>query len=419
MANYKSEVMKLVARCRQLGWEVKIARERGNDWSHAIICPDGHKLLLHKTPSDPDVAMEIYYRELGRHGFYEALAAYQDGEERRRLATIAEDRARNEARLREAEIRAKQQEKQQALLAKAAGPYTPQPVNVEWLTTPAEWPDTRTVIMTPEAAKVVMDTMNTQNRRPSPSRIAYFEGLIIDGGFGTTHQGVAIDTKGVLQDGQSRLQAIINTNEPVAIQVSVGMDPENFAKVDTGSNRSGRDTAYIMGEANPAEMAATTKMLISVSEFGPDAHVQSRRFRLSNERLEHNLRQFGNPLREAVARAKEIKKDLRHANASGLACGIYLITQRLPKKDPRVQRFMEDLQYGEVPRGGVMWKLRQALLNGASGRYYNAWETAALLIKAWNFLNTGKKVTVLAWRAGSEPFPAHVFLPPPPEKDEA
>lgn len=417
MANYKSEVTKLVGRCRKLGWPVDTSRTGGTEWSHRITCPDGDKVYIHRTPRVPDEAIEIAYQTLGRHGFREAVLTYQDAEERHRLAAIAEDRARNAAKLKEAEIKAKEQERRQKLVAKAAGPYAPQPVDVEWLTTPAQWPETRLVVMTPEAAEVVLDTMNTHNRGRSGARIAYFETLITEGGFGATHQGVAIDWNGVLQDGQSRLQAIVNTKTAVVIQVSVGMDPENFAKIDTGSNRSGRDTAYIMGRANPGELAATTKMLVCVEDFGPEAHVRSRRLRLSNDRLEARILKLGSPLEDAVARAKSVKKDLRHANASGLACAMYLITQRLPKKDTRVQEFMDQLQYGDVLRNSTMWKLRQSLINGASGRYYNAWETAALVIKAWNFLNTGKKVTVLAWRSSVEPFPAHVFLPPPPEKD--
>lgn len=408
--NYKSEVAKMVTKCRKMGWSVEVApANRGTDWSHQITCADGKKIVIHRTPRDPVVAIETKYRELNAHGFAEAMAAYQDGEERRRLQAIEEDRKKNDAKT-------ERLERQKAAVAAAAGPYAPQPVHIGWLTTPSQWPETKTVIMTPAASAMVLEKMNNHNRRPSPSRVAYFEHVVEAGEFGCTHQGIAIDTNGDLIDGQSRLQAFVNTKKNVVVQVSIGMDPRTFAQVDTGSNRSGRDTAYIMGEIHPAEMAAATKMLIHIDDHGPEAHTRARKARISNDKLEQMMRKYGDPLRLATAQAKDMKKDLRRANASAMACAVYLIGQRLPAGDPRVDKFFDDLQEGNIPKGDVVWKLRQHLLNGPStGRYYTAWETLALIIKTWNFRFTEKNVRLLAWRPGNEPFPAHIFLPPPLE----
>lgn len=417
MANYKSEVTKLVARCRRIDWDVETPGTRRTDWSHRITCGDGERVLIHRTPRNPMNMIDMLYQQLNAHGFAEAEAAWKDGDERRRKRAIAEDRRKNEAKLAAAE---RQQQKRRAALAKAAGPFAPQPVHLEWLTTPHEWPDTKTVIMTPQAASVVLDTMNTNNRRPSPSRVTYFEQVMTSGEFGCTHQGIGIDHNGVLVDGQSRLRAIVNIDKDVQIQVTVGLDPRTFSQVDTGANRSGRDTAYIMGEQNPETIAAATKMLIHINDHGPEAHVRARGTRISNDKLGQMIVHYGDPLRVAAVRAKEMKKDLRRANVTALTCALYLIGQRLPQNDPRVEAFFADLHGGNLPRTDVVWRLRQQLLNGpASGRIYNAWEALAIIIKAWNIRHTGKQVSMLVWRAGNEAFPAHIFLPPPSVEQES
>ena len=44
----------------------------------------------------------------------------------------------------------------------------------------------------------------------------------------TTHQGIAFDENGVLQDGQHRLCAIVSANKPVDMMVTSGLSPDNF-----------------------------------------------------------------------------------------------------------------------------------------------------------------------------------------------
>lgn len=418
---YKTEITKLVARCRRIGWEVELPPAGGaTTWSHKIRCADGYILTLHKSPKDQDVAMEVNFKRLGDHGFNEAEAAWRDGDERRRREAIKTDRATNDRKTAAAAKRAKEE----AAISKAAGSLGPQPFTWEWLSGKHEWPETKTGIMTPEVAQKVLDNLNTLNRKENNGRITYFENLINDGEFACTHQGGAIDWNCALQDGQSRLRAFVNLNVSMLVQWSVGMDPENFRKVDTGGQRNYKDTAYIKGKRegidwmkdDPATSSTAARMLLAIDSFGPDAHVRSKSGRISNDTVDKALGQYGDDLGAAIRVAREIRKDVRRANLSGLSVALYLIMTRLPKGDPRVVKFLEDLGIGGSGKTEVVWKLRQKLMNGPIDRKsYNAWEAAALTIKAWNARHTQKKVTDLVWRPGNEPFPAHIFLPPPVE----
>lgn len=412
MSNYQTDVTKLIGRCRRIGWGVESRQEEGikRDWEYRITCPDGWRIQIHNTPRNAANAIAGIMRDLDAHGFADAEAAWLAKDKADKAQKLKEQR---EAARIEAERLAKQAERQAQALAKAAGPYRPQPIDLAWAMTPAPFPETRYVVIDREAAEKLL-TINTYNRKRSDDRVAYFVGLITADPpeFGCTHQGGATDWNGVLQDGQSRLEAIVETDTPVVMQWSVGMDPENFKRVDTGKNRSGRDTAGLRGLADPGIASTAAKMLAYINDHGPDAHVKASHGRMSNDRLDRALIRYGEELEAAIIYAKLIKRDVKKANASALACAIYLIRTRLPKDDPRCARFFEDIHEGNLPRTDVVWKLRQMLMNGQDGRAYNSWSALALILKTWNHRNAGRSTSPV-WRPKNEPFPCHIFLPAP------
>lgn len=410
----KDALLAIVARCRRVEWPVEQSTG-GQDWLYRVTCADGSRVQLHSSPSDVNWERSVW-RQLRAGGFDEAEAAWKERDEAERKAKLDADRQKAEAKA----ARLAEQALQAQLLVKTAGPYAgPEEVDADWLLTPTRWPQTKTVILTPVVAKMVLDQANTRNRQLKGRRVTYFENLIRSGEFGCTHQGGAMDWNGVLIDGQSRCQAVVNTDTAVPMQWSVGMDPCNFARVDTGENRSGADTAYIKGEADPGTTSAATKMLLCIDAYGPQAHLKSRQTRISNDRIHRAIDAYGDPLRKAVHQAKALKREIRRANPSALTAALYLITQRLPAGDPRVVQFFEDFEFGEhIAKTDPVWLLRRILLNGPNdgGRYYNRWSQLAFIIKAWNLRSRGETRQNLVWRQG-EPFPSAVFLPPPIEQE--
>lgn len=415
MAETMYTAAKIAARCKRLGWQVESGGSRV--WLHRITCPDGYRVQLHQSPSDHRWETVIW-RQLNDHGFQEAEAAYMAAREEKAMAAIARDRQANEAKTRKLAA-------QSAAIAKAAGPFgPPPPVDINWLMTPSDHPETRTVLMTPEAAERLIDPVggiNTHNRPMSFARVSFFEDLIDNNEFGCTHQGGAVDSKGVLQDGQSRCRAIANKGVSVPMQWSVGMPPENFTRVDTGTLRSARDTAYIMGETDPASISTTSKMLVILGRYGSEAHIKYRSVRVSNDAVEDAIQQHGDLLRQCVADAKAIKRDLQKINKSSLSAAMYLIRSRAASDDPRVDQFFSDLRDGPAKpdRKDSVWLLRRLLSNADNThrRGHNAWEQLAYLIKAWNIRATGRRVENLVWRK-NEGFPFDVLLPPPLADDD-
>jgi hypothetical protein len=130
---------------------------------------------------------------------------------------------------------------------------------------------------------------------------------------------------------------------------------------------------------------------------------------------------YGEPLRQAVADAAEIRLDLRKANAAAMTCALFMLRRRLPEDDPRIDQFFRELRMGGLERKDPLWHLRQAFTNGNSTtrRAYPAWPALALTLKVWRMRHTGRTTQFLVWRHKTEPFPCDVYLPPPLAPEDA
>lgn len=411
----KAEVAKLVARCRRIGWPVEVGSGSA-DYHYRITRPDGYLVSIHRTPSDPRW-MTWVLRDLDKDGEFtraEEEAIARDKEER--AAKLKADREKAEAKAaREAASRAARDD----AVTRAAGPFAIREVDIDWMLTPAGMPETRTVIVTPEAARKALETVNTANRKKRDRRTDEFVRMIRDNEFGCTHQGAAFDWNGILQDGQHRFHAIVITNTPVTMQVSVGMDPKNFGKVDTPLLRRAVDSAWLAGEKNVLTLTASARLIYLFDKYGHDLHVHGSE-RVSIDTNNRVREQCGDALREAVSRARRIRTELA-INPTGLAAAIYLITKRLPEGDPRVEKFFTDLEDGlqklipGTSKTDPVWMLRRRFVKeGGSKRGPDQYETLAIIIKAWNFRAAGRSpANLIVWRRLTEAFPATIILPPP------
>lgn len=419
MADAKTEGTKIAARCRRIGWDVELGNGR-QDWRYLItpkpLPPGAKPIQIHSSPSDQNWA-DVVWRQLNKAGFKEAEERYLAAKEERRAEA---ERAANERIKRAAE----KAEEQAAALQQAAGRFAgPQPVDTTWLTTPTEFEETRTVIMTPEAARLLLGKHNNLNRPHRPAKVALLKQIIVDGEWALTHQGGASNVNGDVQDGQHRLMAIDETDTAVPIKWTVGMPVENFRKVDTQSTRSARDVAALRGEDDPGPLAAAANMLVVLDLFGPSAHSAAKSYKVTNDKTDIAIDTYGEQLRAAVAEAKEIRKQLKKANHPALATGIFLIRRRVAD-DPRVNAFFRDLKLGMRadcdandnlnPRQDPVWWLRN-MINGGG---YKQWQVLALIIKAWNHRIQKGPIGQLVWKPGSESFPHNVLLPAPLSADD-
>jgi hypothetical protein len=116
---------------------------------------------------------------------------------------------------------------------------------------------TETITVDPQIAAGWLH-QNGNNRPVSQARIRYFEQELKAGRAALTHQGIALDTNGGVQDGQHRLQAIVNTGIPWQLAVTFDAPPENFNVIDRGGGRSLADLMAIRGYRDKNSVAVAT-----------------------------------------------------------------------------------------------------------------------------------------------------------------
>ena len=102
---------------------------------------------------------------------------------------------------------------------------------------------------------------NTANRPVSRSVVRSFAEAMRRGEWVVTHQGIAFDVNGVLIDGQHRLAAIIEADQPVEVTVFTDVDEGTFDVLDTGKRRNAADVLAIEGEKSSTMLAAMVRTL--------------------------------------------------------------------------------------------------------------------------------------------------------------
>ncbi|MBB2892111.1 hypothetical protein [Flexivirga oryzae] len=114
---------------------------------------------------------------------------------------------------------------------------------------------TKTQTITPAKAAALLES-NTSNRPLSRATVRVFAEAMKRGEWKTTHQGIAVDTNGLLVDGQHRLAAIVEADLPVKRTVFTEVSPDSFDVLDTGKKRNAADVLAIEGEKNTLLLAA-------------------------------------------------------------------------------------------------------------------------------------------------------------------
>ena len=360
---------------------------------------DGHYIVT--TPGQPR-PITFYTTASGLEQASSLLA---------RLGIKAAIKARAAERDREARLAAKRAESQARAIKMAAGPYAPPEVmDSAFFFTRHPAPTFRWVLMTPAIAAEILRRSNGNNRELSRAHILYLRSLIEAGQWRLTHQGIAFDSNGVLQDGQHRLSAIVAADEVTAIGCFVGMDPENFKFIDEGKLRSASDVlGMLTGSGRPPAMATAIR---HISAYGRSYETGNVRLALRVKIANGELVKFFLADRENIVRCCEWARQVgRKAEipVAALSVSRYLIEQANGPTD-YVDRFFHGVVTGGKPGGSrsgldiddprvrLASNLRNRRLNGITT---TTLDVVVLVIMAWNHVIEGSRPGHLKWPQGT------------------
>jgi len=386
----------LVDRCRRVKWSVV---ESTNGFK--VYDPAGRMHSIHLTYSD--------VRSLKNTEARLNAAGLADAEKAMSGARINENRTRNDIAREFAEQKAKEMAANASLI-RAAGPYLVEceDVSLDWLTGEHPKPWMRWVNITSDQAAAILRTNNGDNRPKSDVVRDRYRDIILAGMWHLTHQGIAFDTRGILQDGQHRLDATVEAAKllgetlTVPFAVFVGMPLENFKVIDEGALRIARQLFAKGGEKHSSVLQSTVRL--AYYHLDGDAR-RSSRMRLPNQVV---IDTFGNDqeaYRLSTAYGVSKYQKIRGISCPALAAAHYLIRKVNGADNEYVRQFFDGLVTDVVPDGSriklldddpravlrrKLGEIKDAVDKGRKGERRSALTHLGMIITSWNNMVTGR-----------------------------
>ena len=118
----------------------------------------------------------------------------------------------------------------------------------------AEWID-----INPKLAMLYLET-NKQNRNISESTLNKLVKKMKDGKFKVTGQTISFNQDGILQDGQHRLKAILESNTTQKICVCLGIPNDSWNDYDIGKKRTGGDNLAALNVKYSNELSGAIRV---------------------------------------------------------------------------------------------------------------------------------------------------------------
>jgi len=265
---------------------------------------------------------------------------------------------------------------------------------------------TKTQTITPAKAAALLES-NTSNRPLSRATVRVFADAMRRGEWKTTHQGIAIDSGGVLVDGQHRLAAIVEADLPVKLTVFTDVSPDTFDVLDTGKRRNAADVLAIEGEKNTLQLASMLRT-VWLYDNRPDGAWSGGNARVTNHQILETLE--ANPrIRDYLAIGEHLATEIGMIKSAAGAAS-FLVARR--NSATKIEPWLDGLIEGAgLAKPDARLKLRNLMLNmarrqaGEGRRRHDTREQVALYLTAFSAWANDEPVNRLRYDAG-DPVPA-------------
>jgi hypothetical protein len=240
--------------------------------------------------------------------------------------------------------------------------------------------------------------INTRNRTVTNGRVMRLVQALIDNRWVLINNGIGIDTKGDLVDGQHRLHAVVVANLPAEFYVTVGLKPESREVIDTGKARTGADALAIAGFGRGRGNEAAAMAIIHRYENGllmPYGGNSDKRFLPHDMLIDIAASIDRAKLDWSSHAAQQTARVITGINRSAMTSLLYLAHC---KDSADASMFADRLKTGEHLRSGDP----ELTLRNAAPRWKTAGQAThpndwhfCVYVKAWNARRANKAIRVL------------------------
>ena len=246
------------------------------------------------------------------------------------------------------------------------------------------------ILITPKQAAAWLEG-HTHNRSLSHSKAMGYAKDMKDGKWDLNGEAIIFDWNGMLQDGQHRLWACIESDTAFKSLITTGIDPATFATIDTGKGRSASDLLSIEKYPEQATLAATAKLVMAYRA----GSVRGNYTRKNRETLDFVKANPG--LIDWVLKAKKAPRV--KAVTTHLAAICYIAAEAHPEQ---ASIFMHQFKTGEnLTMGSPVLTVRNRVFTDNALRNAEKFE---LVVRAWNAFIENRAL-VKAVTVPQSPFP--------------
>jgi hypothetical protein len=253
------------------------------------------------------------------------------------------------------------------------------------------------VLVTPAIARVLLEFNDPgdTNRMIRRTGVVGTIAAIKSGEWENTGEPIIMSDSRLLNDGQHRLQAIVEADTPAVMDIRFGVKRHAFASTNSGRKRSGGDALQIAGVINSHAVSVAARLILAYEDGLPRA-ISSP---IGNGKLVLALERWPD-IPDCMRYSASLPAKLRIAATQAL--GYFA---RKSANEAAVQTFFSILLSGEgsasnPPHQYREWLYRRPAGQGSTDRV----RALAVGIIAWNAYRRGEKIAKLDWRP-SQPFP--------------
>jgi hypothetical protein len=259
--------------------------------------------------------------------------------------------------------------------------------------------------ITPALAAKYLES-NTENRKLRKRLVTRYARLMKKGKWiDETGEPIQFDTKGLLKNGQHRLQAIVESDTTHTFLVVEDISEEAFAVIDNGLKRNGSDVLQIEGARSHTQLSGIIRKYLMLKsgkygEQGGDGNV------IENEDILKEYKKHKGWWDQVNDQTGDWYRAFQKTIPPSDIGGFYAYLNDFDEE--AVSRFFDKLCNGtELAAGSPIKKLRDMLYNAkrSQSRRFTSYHRSALIIKAWNFFKSKQAVERLTFDIDKEKFP--------------
>lgn len=244
---------------------------------------------------------------------------------------------------------------------------------------------TERAIIAPGVAAALLDR-NVENRHISPTKAEHYALDMAAGRWVENGETIIVSSDGLLNDGQHRLQAVIDSNSVIPFLFVFGVPRETRTTVDQGRARSAGDYLAMDG-VHYAKNASTAAKFIMAYERSNGKNI-SNRSKLTNSEIVARVKADPEIIESAAYAHKHLASYRSLLSHTVMAACHYILTEIDPAD---AAAYLEQIALGEnIKRGDPAFAVRQAFFAEKRERQ----EAMEIIFHGWNAFRQSRSLKV-------------------------